>query len=96
LRMVLKISPAELTFNLNVHNYKHWINIKSPFPNVLSTNAGMPRCCRPWLWSDGRMGNAKPNKQVVCLSHIFYWSRSFCFLAHVPGWDELSFTKYRS
>jgi hypothetical protein len=23
LRMVLKISPAELTFNLNVHNYKH-------------------------------------------------------------------------
>jgi hypothetical protein len=39
----------------------------------------------------GEWGNAKSIKRVVCLSHIIYWSRSFCLLAHVPGWDELSF-----
>jgi hypothetical protein len=66
-----------------------------PFPSAPSPNAGMSRV--PVVVGhdyglNGRMGNAKSIMQVVCLSPILYWSRSVCFLAHVPGWDELSFT----
>jgi hypothetical protein len=92
---MVPISAAELTITLNLC---YWIPIPKCGPKCHPQmfRLQIPLC--PVVVGhdygvDGRMGNAKSIKQVVCLSHILYWSRSrpFCFLAHVPGWDELSF-----
>jgi hypothetical protein len=77
------LQPVCLTFNLNCQNHKHWINIilyshyhmhmssQMPSPNVPFRNASMPRTCRPWLWSDGWMGNAKPPTSKLSAYRIY-------------------------